>query len=98
MPLWDPGFKIFGCQILTDLAAEQMRSLDDIGEGHREAIVLATHKLETRRHVARHVIFTKHQVAVLPGLEYDLLGAIEVADVRGAVFMGRENTTGMGSF
>lgn len=95
MGLWDPGFKIFGCQILTDLPAEQMKSIDDISDRHREAIVIGQHALMRGRHVAKFVIITKLQVVVIPSLEYDLFNAIEVADVRGATFMGRDNHTGM---
>jgi hypothetical protein len=96
MHLWDPGFEIFGCQILTDLPAEQMKSIDDVSDKHREAIVMGQHALGRLRHVAKFVIITRLQVVVMPALEYDLFGAIEVADVRGATFMGRDNHTGMG--
>jgi hypothetical protein len=97
MKLWDPGFEIFGCQILTDLPTEQMRSIDDVSDKHREAIVMGQHALMRRRHVSKFVIITKLQVVVLPSLEYDLFDTIEVADVRGATFMGRDNHTGMGN-
>lgn len=90
----DAGFLLFGCQVFTSLP--DLDHIDKVDDRQREAAVKAMHELASRRLKAETLILTKGQVVALPGLEYDLLDHVAVADIRGIMFLSRGNRTGLG--
>lgn len=88
----DAGFSLFGCQVFTDDVF--LDKEDKLTAEQREAVTLAMTDLASRRLMAKTLIIAKFQVVAFTALDHDLVqGALSIADVRGAIFMGRQNRT-----